>query len=119
MGFAAVGLRQGTGADSSNLEAEPCFCNANANAELLRSVNSTALSGSVPGGRTCVNVLDVQPLRVKVAFGGDPGSEGGRGPEVLLSLLPRFTTHDYRRQRWLRQSLVQRGMSLEPGARFQ
>ena len=31
----------------------------------------------------------VQPLRVKVALEGDPGSEGGRGPEVLLSLLPR------------------------------
>jgi len=31
---------------------------------------------------------DLQPLRGKVAFNGDPGSEGGRGPEVLLSLLP-------------------------------
>ena len=43
MGFAAVGLRQGTGADSSNLEAEPCFCNANANTDLRRPVNSTDL----------------------------------------------------------------------------
>ena len=32
---------------------------------------------------------DLQPLQGKLAFSGDPGSEGGRGPEVLLSLLPR------------------------------
>ena len=40
-------------------------------------------------GRT----FGVQSLREKVACepaNGDPVSEGGRGPEVLLSLLPRF-----------------------------
>jgi hypothetical protein len=31
----------------------------------------------------------LQPLRVRVALDVDPGSEGGRGPEVLRLLMPK------------------------------
>jgi len=48
-----------------------------------------ACIGLAQNGQAGVTIDEVQPLREKVALNGDPGSEGGRGPEVLLSLLPR------------------------------
>ena len=46
-------------------------------------------AGSLWGQARVKHSCGSQPLRVRVALVWGPGSTGGRGPEVLLSLLPR------------------------------
>src|SRR4051812_26626464 len=105
-GFTAFGSRK-THAFPEPLKAggnssEFCKGNGERRAAPAESVDPQVRSRH-RGGQVHVNRCLCSPCGYGWPWCGDPGSKGGRGPEVLLSLLPRVTTLDYRRRLTNRQ----------------
>ena len=73
------------------------FVGKDAHAGERETMKNTVMHSNEPRWQLSVSMACEQSLRVRLAFGGDPGSEGGRGPEVLLSRLPRWRKPDYTR----------------------